>query len=260
MKKQLEEKKLENERLNRRLVLYQKKKDTKVTSKPVNQRAPMHMRAKSDLGTLQEIHIDNKLMSSHRALSAKFNILFGQRMTPDDSKTNSARNYAMENFASTSGSVSGKLKVLLNERTQTHRRKWILATPKKEQPSMQDTIGNERRIVHIRRDLGNFKRENPHLSNYGQFNLSTLNSASGTKLDIFGSGLSQPSNIMTAKKILAVRHNLIHHLDAVRDIKFLSEDEIVSVSEVSLRSSRTTRLLYGISSTRERNSICRTKC
>lgn len=190
------------------------------------------MRAKSDLGTLQEIHIDNKLMSSHRALSAKFNILFGQRMTPDDSKTNSARNHALENYNSTSGSISGKLKILINDRTQTHRRKWTLSNPKKEQSIMQDTIGNERRIVHIRRDLGNFKRENPHFSNYGQFNMSTLNSASGTKLDIFGSGLSQTSNLMTAKKILSVRHNLIHHLDAVRDVKFLSEDELVSVSEV----------------------------
>lgn len=228
LKDAVEAKRQENERLAKKLAIIQRKVGTQGTRKPTLHHPPAHMRAKSDIGTLQDLHIDIRQLSSHRALGTKFNLLLGQRMTPDDSKANSARNHVFDLPGSASGSVSGKLKKLLASRQQTHKRKWLLAAPKKESGN-QERMGSERRIVHIRRDLGNFKRENPHLVGSQMFGAGALQSSSHPKLDLITGAPQAP--ILTAKKLLAVRHNLAHHLDAVRDARFLSEDQLVSCSE-----------------------------
>ena len=90
--------------------------------------APLHIRAKSDLGTLQDVKLDQKTMQSHRALKTKFNIFFGSKLTPDDSKANSARAYGLDSYPTT-GSAT-KVKKLINHRMQTHKRKWVIPSLK----------------------------------------------------------------------------------------------------------------------------------
>jgi len=225
LKQSLQETKTKNNFLERKIRLREQKSGE--PGKIPLPRAMAHIRTKSDIGTLQEANLESKLIYSHRGNGPKLNLFLGNKLTPDESKANSARNHILENYASSGSSF--KVKALLNHRKITHKRKWTEASQTEDAQSISD-----RRIVHVRRDMRIPRKEdnNTNLLSSAGFNLSNLNSQPSTKQDLFSGALTQSATTLTTKKILAARQNLIYHLDVVRDIKFINEDELVSVSEV----------------------------
>ena len=195
------------------------------------QQAPAHIRAKSDLGIIQKDGSqDKKMVSSHRIPANKFSLLFAQKLSPDESKPNSARNHLLETYGSQSSSV--KVKRLLHQLMQTHKRKWTQAPPTRDASGEEPRL-SDRRVVHIRREAAQPKRDPSSLVQSGLlFPSGGLHSGSNTRLDLLPGSLTQSATNITSKKIVSAKMNLVHHLDAVRDVRFMSEHEIVSASEV----------------------------
>ena len=222
-------KKTENDDLEKAVAMEELKHESKIKRKAMQQ-APAHVRTKSDIGTLhKDANVDPKFASSHRTQGVKFSLLFAQKLSPDESKVNSARNHLLENYGS-SGS-SNKVKKLLCHRLQTHKRKWNSNIHHKEGLAEELKL-SDRRIIHIRRETTQPKRDPLSLAQSGVlFPSGGLNSASNTKLDIHPSSLTQSATNISGKKVASVKMSLVYHLDAVRDVRFMSEHEVISVSE-----------------------------